>query len=114
MKHELPMSDRMMELVAKRFRLLGEPMRLRMLQALERGELTVNEIVERSGATQSNVSKHLAVLYEGGLVGRRREGTSVVYFIADPVIFKLCELVCHGAKRSAQAEMAALGITNGR
>ena len=111
MKKDLAMSDRMVELVARRFRLLGEPVRLRLLQALEKGELTVNEIVVRSGASQSNVSKHLAALYDGGLVGRRREGISVVYFVADPMIFKLCALVCAGATESVRSEMTALGMT---
>jgi DNA-binding transcriptional ArsR family regulator len=89
-----PLSDRMLELVAKRFRLLGEPIRLRILQVLEPGEKTVNEIVLALDANQSNISKHLGILYDGGLVGRQRNGNAIYYGIADPIVFKLCELVC--------------------
>ena len=99
----------MLELVAKRFRLLGEPLRLRILQVLEPGERTVNDIVEALDANQSNVSKHLGILYDGGLVGRRRDGTSMHYFIADPIVFKLCELVCRSAADDAQAIASELG-----
>ena len=102
------MSDKMMDLVARRFRLLGEPVRLRLLEALEAGELTVNELVERTEASQSNVSKHLSMLYDGGLVGRRREGTSVVYFIADPMVLRLCALVCKGAEKTAREHIGVL------
>jgi DNA-binding transcriptional ArsR family regulator len=98
----------MLELVAKRFRLLGEPIRLRILQALESGERTVNEIVEALEANQSNVSKHLGILYDGGLVGKRREGTSVCYFIADPVVFKLCELVCRSTADEVRARASEI------
>jgi DNA-binding transcriptional ArsR family regulator len=105
----LPLGDKMVELIARRFRLLGEPFRLRILQLLEAGERSVNEIVEGLQASQSNVSKHLGLLYDGGLVGRRRERSKVVYFIADPVIIRLCDLVCQRATdhaRSTLAEMA--------
>jgi DNA-binding transcriptional ArsR family regulator len=90
----LPLSDKMIDLVARRFHTLGEPFRLRILQLLETREHTVNELVEALDATQSNVSKHLQILFETGLVGRRRDGTSVYYTIGDPLVFKLCELVC--------------------
>jgi DNA-binding transcriptional ArsR family regulator len=99
----------MLELVAKRFRLLGEPIRLRILQALESGERTVNEIVEALEANQSNVSKHLGILYDGGLVARRREGTSVYYFIADPILFKLCELGCRSTANDVRARASEIG-----
>ena len=88
------MSDKMMELIARRFRTLGEPCRLRLIQQLEKGERSVGELVEALDGNQSNVSKHLQVLYDAGLVSRRREGTSVLYVIGDPMVLKLCELVC--------------------
>ena len=103
-----PLSDSMIELVAHRFRLLGEPVRLRILQTLEQGEQTVNEIVETLQANQSNVSKHLGILHQGGLVSRRREANSIYYSIADPVILRLCELVCHGAAEQARTKLADL------
>ena len=87
------MSDKMMELVARRFRTLGEPFRLRLLQQLQQGEKTVGELVEALDAGQPNISKHLGILYDAGLVGRRREGNSMVYGISDPMVFALCDLV---------------------
>ncbi len=100
------MSDKMMELIARRFRTLGEPFRLRLLQQLESGEKTVNALVEALGAQQPNVSKHLTLLYEAGLVSRRREGTSVLYGIGDPMVFKLCELVCRSEAEKTQQAFA--------
>ncbi|HSM87380.1 MAG TPA: metalloregulator ArsR/SmtB family transcription factor, partial [Candidatus Limnocylindrales bacterium] len=78
----------MTELVAQRFRLLGEPMRLRILQALESGELSVNEIVAGLRSSQPNISKHLQALCQGGLISRRRDGLNIFYSIADPMVFK--------------------------
>jgi DNA-binding transcriptional ArsR family regulator len=91
------LSDAMTELVAQRFRLLGEPMRLRILQLLEAGETPVNDIVEELGSSQPNISKHLQTLCQGGLISRRRDGLNVLYSIADPLVFKLCALVCNSA-----------------
>jgi len=83
-----------MSLVAERFRMLGEPTRLRILDALRDGERAVSELQEQLGVGQANLSKHLQVLHAGGFVDRRREGTSVYYRLADPTVFKLCDLVC--------------------
>ena len=105
-KQNLPLSDRMVEVVAARFRALGEPHRLRILQVLEQGEAAVGEITERLNANQSNVSRHLQSLYDAGLVGRRREGSSVFYFISDPTVLKLCHLVCARAEEDARNELA--------
>jgi DNA-binding transcriptional ArsR family regulator len=88
------LSDKMIDTIAKRFRMLGEPFRLRILQKLQSGEKTVNELVEELEGNQPNVSKHLQLMYDAGLVGRRREGNSIVYGISDPMVFKLCDLVC--------------------
>jgi DNA-binding transcriptional ArsR family regulator len=98
----------MIELVAGRFHILGEPQRLRILQALESGELTVGELVERVAGNQPNISKHLQVLHRTGLVGRRRRGNSIYYSIADPVVFKLCELVCRSAADTARHRLRSL------
>ena len=92
----------MVELVARRFRMLGEPQRLRILQVLEGGEKTVNQIVDALAGNQPNISKHLQALSEAGLVSRRREGNSIIYSISDPVVFKLCELVCRSAAKDAR------------
>jgi len=98
----------MLESIARRFRLLGEPMRLRIVQSLLPGERTVNEIVEATEASQSNVSKHLHALTQGGLLERRREGNNIYYSIADKVVFKLCDLMCASAERQARARVEEL------
>lgn len=93
-----PLSERLMERIAERFRLLGEPLRLRLLRELEDGERTVNELAEITGGTQPNVSRHLTALFQGGLLYRRREGAKIYYAIADPVVFELCALMCRSAE----------------
>jgi len=102
------LSEKMTEVAAQRFRLLGEPMRLRILQVLEAGEQPVHEIVTALGATQPNVSKHLQALCQGGLIRRRREGLNIYYGITDPVVFKLCQLVCRSAQEHTRSQLAQL------
>jgi DNA-binding transcriptional ArsR family regulator len=92
---------KMIELVARRFQVLGEPCRLRILQALQGRAMTVNQIVETLEGNQPNISKHLQILFDTGLVGRERWGNNVFYSVADPVVFKLCELVCRSTARQA-------------
>jgi DNA-binding transcriptional ArsR family regulator len=108
------LNERMTELVAQRFRLLGEPMRLRILQALEAGELPVNEIVDALGASQPNVSKHLQALCQGGLISRRRDGLNIYYGIADPMVFKLCQLVCRSAEEHTRQQLEQLNAVSPR
>lgn len=103
------LSDQALELIAARFRVLGEPMRLRLLIALESGERNVSSLVEAVGATQANVSRHLQTLAEAGIVGRRKEGLNVFYFISDPSIFDLCEGVCGSLQRRIDAQARAFG-----
>jgi DNA-binding transcriptional ArsR family regulator len=88
------LSSEALNLVAQRFKLLGDPTRLRILQELFEGELSVQDIGERVGTSQANISKHLSSLLDQGILGRRKEGLYVYYFIADASIFALCELVC--------------------
>ena len=102
-----PLPDPVVELIAQRFRVLGEPIRIRLLERLREGEATVGELVEATGAGQQNVSKHLGVLLQGGVVTRRKQGTSVYYAIADDVVFKLCEDVCGSLERRL-AELGGL------
>lgn len=104
------MSDAMTNLVAHRFRLLGEPMRLRILQVLEGGERPVSEIVDALESSQPNISKHLQVLLHGGLIRRRREGLNIFYSIADPVVFRLCDLVCSSAARQTKNRLVELEL----
>ncbi len=90
--HPLPAD--LVELIARRFRVLGEPMRIRLLDHLRAGEATVGELSQALAASQQNVSKHLAVLTDAGVLGRRKEGNHVYYRIADEGVFALCEDVC--------------------
>jgi DNA-binding transcriptional ArsR family regulator len=87
------LSEEQLGQVALRFRLLGEPMRLRILQAVCGKPRTVNEIVQAVGATQANVSKHLALLAGAGILARKKEGQRVYYGLKDPLALKLCALV---------------------
>jgi ArsR family transcriptional regulator len=79
--------------MAARFKLLGEPMRLNILQAVCQAPLNVNDIVAATGSTQANVSKHLALLAAGGVLTRAKEGQCVYYGMKDRLVVKLCELV---------------------
>ncbi|HEX7299811.1 MAG TPA: metalloregulator ArsR/SmtB family transcription factor [Solirubrobacteraceae bacterium] len=94
-----PLPDRLIDLIAQRFRCLGEPMRIKLLDRLREGEATVAELQEAVGASQQNVSKHLGVLLNAGIVSRAKRGTSSVYSIADEGVFDLCEQVCGGLRR---------------
>ena len=82
--------------IAERFKALSEPMRLRLLQALRRGECSVGELAQRTAGEPANASKHLQVLLRQGYVARRKEGTTTWYRITDPQVFTICELVCGG------------------
>lgn len=101
------MSPELLEFIASRFKVLAEPMRLRILHTIQPGELTVTQIIEATGATQANVSKHLGVLTRADMVGRRKEGLNVFYSISDPVIFELCDLVCNRMRGKLQAAKQA-------
>jgi DNA-binding transcriptional ArsR family regulator len=102
-------SDRMIALIARRFQLLGEPFRLRLLQALEQGERTVGELANHLDGNQPNVSKHLQLLHQAGMVSRRRDGNSIYYAIADPMIMRLCDLVCRNTVERMREEMQEIG-----
>lgn len=85
----------MLERAARRFKLLGEPTRLLLLNQLHvHGEMTVQELVEATGQQQANVSKHLGLMAREGLVQRRQDGLYAIYSIADPTLSALCMLVC--------------------
>ncbi len=87
------LTDSELERVALHFKLLGEPMRLKILQAICQKPLTVGAIVESAGATQANVSKHLALLASAGIVTRKKSGQCVYYGMKDLLTLKMCELV---------------------
>jgi DNA-binding transcriptional ArsR family regulator len=98
-----PLPDELVELIARRFRVIGEPMRIKLLDQLRRGEASVNELSEALEASQQNVSKHLAVLAEVGILGRRKAGTHVYYRIVDEAVFALCEQVCGSVQEQLRA-----------
>jgi DNA-binding transcriptional ArsR family regulator len=101
------MTEEAFEAVAQRFRVLSDPMRLKLLYTMGGGEMSVNELVEKTGGTQSNVSKHLSTLLTHGLVQRRRQGTSAFYSVTDAGIFDLCDMVCGGIDRHLQSRRDA-------
>ena len=92
LKKEL--SDAALQMIADRFKVLAEPMRLKILHTLWDGERTVSELIVATSALQANVSKHLGILQQAGLVNRRKEGLNVYYRICDETVFELCEVVC--------------------
>jgi len=94
-----PLPAPLVGVIAERFRVLGEPMRIRLLDALREAPATVQELQVATGASQQNVSKHLGVLLRSGLVSRRKEGNFSLYAIADEGVFELCEHVCGGLRR---------------
>ena len=102
-----PLPEPLIELVAQRFRVLGEPMRIKILDHLREGGATVGELQHALGATQQNVSKHLGILHAAGIVSRTKEGTSTRYAISDPSVYELCDQVCGGVRRQVQ-ELDAL------
>jgi DNA-binding transcriptional ArsR family regulator len=104
-KHR-PLSEDALQLVAQRFAVLAEPMRLRLIQALFEGEKNVTELVAATGGTQANVSRHLQTLTAAHVLGRRKEGLQVFYRISDPTIPKLCELVCGSLEKTLSRQVA--------
>ncbi|HEY8645375.1 MAG TPA: metalloregulator ArsR/SmtB family transcription factor [Gaiellaceae bacterium] len=89
-----PLPDDLVELIARRFRVIGEPMRIRLLDRLREGETSMSDLAETLNASQQNISKHLAVLADVGIVGRRKAGNHVYYRIVDEGVFALCDQVC--------------------
>jgi len=94
-----PLPEPLIELVAQRFRVLGEPMRIKLLDRLREGPATVGELQETLGASQQNVSKHLGILHAAGMVSRNKLGNHALYEISDPSVFDLCAQVCGGVRR---------------
>ena len=110
LQHPLP--DDLVELIARRFRVIGEPMRIRLLDQLRVGEASVTELAEALGASQQNVSKHLAVLADVGIVGRRKERNHVYYRIVDEGVFALCDQVCGSVQRQLRTLNKLVGAVS--
>lgn len=111
MPHPLPAP--LVNAIAERFRVLGEPMRIRILDELREGEAGVGELAEALGTSQQNVSKHVGVLVRAGLVGREKNGNSVRCRIADESVLALCDQVCGGVRRQVDELQALLGRPSG-
>src|SRR3974390_687599 len=104
----LPLPEPLIEVVAQRFRVLGEPMRIKLLDRLRDGDATVGELQEALGASQQNVSKPLGVLHAAGLASRPKDANPPRYSISAPSGFDLCDQVCGGVRRQLQELEAIL------
>lgn len=102
------LSDEAIRMVASRFRALGDPTRLRILDTLMHGEISVQRLVEATGLEQSNVSRHLSLLRREGLVERRAEENRAYYSISDPTVVRLCGIVCGGLEGMLAGELKSL------
>jgi ArsR family transcriptional regulator len=101
-------SPETLEALAARFRILGDPLRLRVLMELQNGERTVSELVDATDATQANISKHLALMSDAGVVARRKQGLYVYYRVADPGIYSVCDIMCGSLRALADQKAKAL------
>jgi DNA-binding transcriptional ArsR family regulator len=110
-EHALP--DELVELVAERFRALAEPTRIKLLDRLREGEASVHELTDAVGSSQQNVSKHLGVLHHAGIVGRRRSGNFVLYYIVDHGVYSLCESVCGSLRNQLESFRRAVSPVGG-
>lgn len=104
------LTPELITLIAERFRALGEPVRLQILNCLRRRELTVSEIIEETGLGQANVSKHLQLLHSLGFVSRRKDGLFVYYAIGDKDVFELCDIMCGRLEAETKARRKLLAV----
>lgn len=104
------LSDAALQMIADRFKVLAEPLRLKIIHELWDGELTVSEIVAVTRGLQANVSKHLGILQQAGLVSRRKEGLNAYYQICDQTVFELCEVVCASLHDRLAAQIEELPL----
>lgn len=111
-KWSLNMPDEMLEAVSNRFKLLSEPMRLKILRVLCEREHTVQEIVDEVSASQANISKHLALMHDNGIVSRRKEGLKCYYRIADDSIMFACHLISKCVVENLQNRLSWLQQIN--
>lgn len=104
------MSPQVVEMVAERFRVLSESIRLRLINQLRDGEMSVSELTRELSSSQPNISKHLKLLTDSGILRRDQRGNTVYYAIADESIFQLCDVVCDSVGERLK-EQANLFIT---
>jgi DNA-binding transcriptional ArsR family regulator len=106
MKH---LKDEALEMIAHRLKMLSDPMRLKLLHTLQDGEKSVQELVEITGGGQANISKHLSLLAQHMIVGRRRKGLYVYYYIADDTVFRICDIVCKNMEKNMKRYSEVFG-----
>jgi len=103
-----PLAPAVLDLLADRFRVLGEPARLALLQALRRAPRTVGELAHETGLSPANVSKHLQILHAARFVARRKRGLYVYYGLAGSDIFRLCDIMCDRLAAEARRQQEVL------
>jgi len=96
------MTDEILEIIANYFRLLSDPTRLKILHTLGEREMSVTDLVDETGISQANVSKHLGILLNAGIVSRRKQGLNSIYRVSNELIFQLCEAVCSHLKEELE------------
>jgi DNA-binding transcriptional ArsR family regulator len=96
------------EAVGRLFAVLADPTRLMILHTLKQQPGYVHELCQRTGLKQANVSKHLAMMYDAGLVSRQRDGNQIRYSIGDEMVFDMCDLVCQKLHRAAESQARLL------
>ena len=106
MSKRTQMTPAMLERVAEQFRALSEPSRLALMSELFACERNVSELVDATGLSLANVSKHLGILHQAGWVSRRRDGLHVVYALADDRTQQQCDMMCARVRERAEAEAA--------
>jgi DNA-binding transcriptional ArsR family regulator len=104
-----PIPPELADLIATRLKTIGDPTRVQLLDLLRDGERSVGELSEALGTSQQNASKHLGVLLQAGIVGRRKAGTSALYRVTDSSVYDLCELVCGGLQDQVAGLAAIVG-----
>ncbi len=114
MKLGNPLPPEVVQQVAEYFSLLSEPMRLRLLHQLSGGEKCVQELVAGMQTSQANVSKHLKVMWQAGILSRRSEGTSAYYRVEDEMIFELCNIVRDRLATRIEEQAHHFRVLNGR
>lgn len=106
---KVTLTPEVLDLVARRFKALAEPVRLRILNVLRDGEMTVTELGEVTGLQQANLSKHLQLLHTLGFVVRRKEGLHVHYALSNSDVFKLCDIMCGRLEAESSRRRRVLG-----
>jgi DNA-binding transcriptional ArsR family regulator len=110
--HDHPLPDEVVELIARRLRVIADPTRIKLLDRLRANEATVQELTDAVGSTQQNVSKHLGVLIDAGIVARRRYGSFMRYRVVDESVYRLCEEVCGSIARQVDDLQALLATAS--